>query len=129
MRDDGKRLWREIGKFLDEEEADLDAHELLLVAELCRSADRLATIREALEAVAPAEAAWTRLASEERQRGLAMARLVSSIGLPTGLVDEDGKGATPRSRRAQKAAADRWEPTRDIREARDVRRSRMRGSA
>ena len=105
---DGRTLWAAVHRWLDDQDADLDPHERVLVAELARSADRLASIRRALTAIDPTEAAWGRLASEERQRGLAMARLISSIGFPTGLVDDTGVGATPRSRRAQTAAQRRW---------------------
>jgi len=105
---DGRNLWAAVAAWLDDQDADLDPHERVLAVELCRSADRLASIRRALAAIDPTEAAWARLASEERQRGLAMARLISAIGFPTGLADEAGVGATPRSRRAQTAAQRRW---------------------
>jgi len=104
----GQALWLAVAGWLTEQQAALDPHERALVAELCRTADRLATIRGALRTVEPTEPAWARLASEERQRGLAMTRLISAAGLPTGLIDENGNGDTSKSRRAQKAARARW---------------------
>lgn len=124
---DGRRLWGQVQEWLaeqgpdDADGAELEPHEVVLVAEMCRTADRLATIRGALARVDPTEAAWTRLASEERQRGLAMSRLISAVGFPTGLVDDDAKGSTPRSRRAQTAAQERWrERTQEARRRRST---------
>jgi len=121
LGDAGRRLWRHLARWLDEQEAELEPHERLLAVELCVSADRLATIRDALGRLDPSAAAWSRLASEERQRGLAMARLVSSIGFPTGLADVDGRGDTPRSRRARTAAQARWEASASVRRLREAR--------
>jgi hypothetical protein len=76
----------------------------------------MGAIRRALVGLDPREPAWTRLAAEERQQRLAYGRQVSSLGFPSGVVDDGrparpAKGATPRSRRAQNAARSRWEMT------------------
>lgn len=121
---DGRSLWGRITSWLDERNLILDPHEELLVVEMCRTADRLAALRRTLAAVrSPTNPDWTRLASEERQQRLAHGLLVSALGLPSGAVDDAppavagaGRAAerTPRSRRAQNAAAtrradaDRW---------------------
>lgn len=111
---DGRGLHRRIAAWLVDLDLVLDPHEEALVGELCRTADRLATLRVALAAVDPGvdSVGWCRLSSEERQRGLAMARLISSLGLPSGVADDQpgaaAAGRTPRSRRAQKAAGARW---------------------
>lgn len=91
-----------------------DPHELTLVYEMARSVDRMAQIRAALARLDPAteSPAWVRLCSEERQLRLAYGRHMSTLALPTGVVDPEqggaAKGRTPRSRRAQKAARARW---------------------
>jgi hypothetical protein len=110
---EGRALFRRIETWRKAERLALDPHEVPQVAELCRCVDRMAAIRRALVGLDPREPAWTRLAAEERQQRLAYGRQVSSLGFPSGVV-EDGrparpaKGSTPRSRRAQKAAASRW---------------------
>jgi hypothetical protein len=122
---EGRALFRRIERWRAEQDLHLDPHEVPQVAELARTVDRLATCRAALERLDPATPAWCRLASEERQQRLAYGRQVSSLGFPSGVVDDGASvGNTPRSRRAQKAAAARWEPTADIREA---RKARLRG--
>ena len=114
LADDGRRLWRSIHAWLREQGLTLDPHEAPLVAELARTVDRLSSARTALANVHPADPAWVRIASEERQQRLAYGRLVSALGLPSGVVPDAGEsngkivGLSPRSRRAQKAAETRW---------------------
>jgi hypothetical protein len=63
---DGRALWRRIEAWRVEEGLVWDPHEVPQVAELCRTTDRLSTIRAALVELDPTDTAWTRLASEER---------------------------------------------------------------
>lgn len=111
---DGSRLWRRVVAWLSEHPAgsiELDPHERELLGEACRIADRLGSIREALDGADFTDAASMRLLSEERQQRLALANLLTSkLGFPTGMPQETGqkKGRTPRSRRAQTAAHARW---------------------
>lgn len=109
----GRALWRQIAAWLREHDLILDPHERPLVEELCRTVDRLATLRAALATFEPADKEWTKLAGEERQQRLAYGRLVSALGLPSGVIPETAGtdrvvGLSPRSRRAQKAARARW---------------------
>jgi hypothetical protein len=111
---DGRALWRRIHEWLRDVGLALDPHETPLVAELARTVDRLAAARGALATIHPADPAWTRVAGEERQQRLAYARVVSALGLPSGVVPDAADvgakvvGLSPRSRRAQKAARARW---------------------
>jgi hypothetical protein len=111
---DGRTLFQRIEAWRKAERLVLDPHESPQIAELCRTLDRLAAIRGALADLSPVEAAWVRLAAEERQQRLAYGRQVSSLGFPSGVVDAPTRparpptGSTPRSRRAQKAAQSRW---------------------
>jgi hypothetical protein len=109
----GRLLWRRIAAWLAEQHLVLDPHEQPLVDELARTADLLATLREALAAQDVQSPAWTRLAGEERQQRLAYGRLVSAIGLPTGVVPDAAagpqlRGLSATSRRGMKAARARW---------------------
>jgi hypothetical protein len=111
---DGRALWCSIGEYLEREHLTLDAHEEPLVVELCRTVDRIATCRAALTALEPTEAAWTRLASEERQQRLAYGRIIGTLGWPTGIVEQPADaprsiGLSPASRRGTKAARSRWD--------------------
>lgn len=107
---DGRGLYAAVGAWLDAEGFDLDPHEAPQVAELARTVDRLAACRTALDALDVGSPAWVRVVAEERQQRLAYGRQVSSLGFPSGVVADTPttKGTTPRSRRAQKAAAARW---------------------
>lgn len=111
---EGRALFRRIEAWRVEHHLLLDPHEEPQVAELCRTVDRLAAIRGALGAVEVTDPVWARLASEERQQRLAYGRQVSALGFPSGVVGDasvvtrPAPGSTPRSRRAQKAAASRW---------------------
>jgi len=102
----GRALLRAVNLFLDEELLDLVAHEIAVLHEACRVADRLEQLRAALDGADLADPATVRLLAEERQQRLALANLlVTKLGLPTGLADA---GSTPQSRRAAKAANTRW---------------------
>jgi hypothetical protein len=111
---EGQALWWQIERWRKVERLTFDPHEAPMVDELARTMDRLAVIRGALANLDPVDPAWVRLAAEERQQRLAYGRQVSSLGFPSGVVDEPvrparpAKGSTPRSRRAQKAAQSRW---------------------
>jgi hypothetical protein len=111
---EGQALWWQIERWRKVERLTFDPHEAPMVDELARTMDRLAVIRGALANLDPVHPAWVRLAAEERQQRLAYGRQVSSLGFPSGVVDEPirparpAKGSTPRSRRAQKAAQSRW---------------------
>lgn len=110
----GGRLWRSVASWLDQHPAgsvQLDPHERELLAEACRIADRLGAMREVLDGADLTDAGTVRLLAEERQQRLALATvLVTKLGLPSGMPEEASpkKGATPRSRRAQRAATARW---------------------
>jgi hypothetical protein len=106
---ESRALFRRIEDWRKAHELVLDPHEVPQVVELCRTVDRLAAIRAALVDVDPLEPVWVRLAAEERQQRLAYGRQVSSLGFPSGLPSSDGKGRTPRSRRARHAAETRWQ--------------------
>ena len=106
---EGRRLWRSLEVWRAGERLVWDPHELVLVTELCRTADRLYAIREAIGSVDAREPSWVRLSSEERQLRLQFARTVSAIGLPSG-VPSEGTGGTAASRRGQAAARARWTP-------------------
>lgn len=106
LGDAGRELHRAVDAFLDEQHMLLDAHELAVLAEACRVADRLAQLRVAVDGLDLTKPAAVRLLSEERQqRGMLSNLLITKLGLPTGLADAPG---TPRARRAQTAANTRW---------------------
>lgn len=104
----GRKLWRDLEAWRAGVDLEWDPHEVILLAELCRTADRLASVREAIATVDATAPPWVRLSTEERQLRLQFARTTSSLGLPSGVPSDDGKGRSPRSRRAQKAAESRW---------------------
>lgn len=104
---DGRRLWRDIDRWRLEQDMVFEPYELVLVTELCRTCDRLASLRGALSRLDATDPAFVRVASEERQQRTAFGRLVSSAGLPTGVADGDDKGRTATSRRGQTAALSR----------------------
>lgn len=87
----GRRLWRSI---LDSYE--LDVHEMLMLAEACRVADRLDRLAEALDG-APltvenfkGDEVSQPLLVEARQQSLVFARLLASLRLPSG-EEEDSR--------------------------------------
>lgn len=106
----GRRLWSDVGAWLDDQDVTLDPHELALLRQMCVTADRLDWLRRTADAVTNLDERL-KVLREERQQATALARLVTASGLPTGLVDEsNGKpvGLSPTSRRAQRAARARW---------------------
>ena len=109
LRAAGRALLRGVAGYLDDEVLVLDAHEEAVLIEACRTADRLAQLRDALSGADLTEPATVRLLSEERQQRATLATLLlSKLGLPTGVAGVGGTGSTPRSRRAQTAARSRW---------------------
>lgn len=106
LLDTGRALWRDVtAKY------ELRADEVPLLAEMCRAVDRLAGIRAALVGQPLLVAGSTGqqrahpLLGEERATVLVLAKLQAQLGLP----DEVGQvGATPASRKAQRAANERW---------------------
>jgi len=95
----GKRLWDSV---LDEYE--LSEHELAVLRQACRQADRLEAIERALEG-APLTVRNVRgdltshpLLGESRQASALLARLIAALGLPSG-VQDDAPAAPQRSSR------------------------------
>lgn len=111
LGDAGRTVWRELHRWLQAQNVLLDPHEDMLLAELCRTSDRLQAIREAITGLRATSETFAKLAVEERQQRLALGRLVSALGLPTGLpATVDGGGySSPKARRAAKAARSRWD--------------------
>jgi hypothetical protein len=109
----GRAVLRAVGGWLEEQKLVLDPHELIVLHEACRVADRLAQLRSALDGRDLADAGAVRLLAEERQQRAALAGLlVSKLGLPTGAVAGDGQvgvaGSSPLSRRGLAGARARW---------------------
>ena len=118
----GRALWRSTVRWLAEQTATMEPHETVVLAEACRTADRLAALRAALTGVDLADPAAVRLLTEERLQRQALASLLCvRLGLPTGLSDSSEvarkgrksslKGTTSTSRRAVRAARARWGTT------------------
>lgn len=107
LRDAGAALWTAL-----QEGSEFEADEAHVLAELCRQVDRLATIREALDAApslmvigsAGQERAHPLLA-EERAARLVFAKLQAQLA---GARDAD-EYMTPSARRAALAARARWQ--------------------
>lgn len=104
---EGRALWDAMHAWAAAEEHPVRPHELPILAALCRTVDRLAHLRSEYE-YAKAVPVWTKLSSEERQLGLTYARLIGSLGWPTGPLSDSGDPSTSKSRRGKKAAAKRW---------------------
>ena len=110
----GKSLWRSVAAWLSEHPAGpvvLDPWERVILGECCLIADRIGQIREALDGADLTDPAVVRLLAEERQQRVALSTLlIVRLGFPSGMPQEVGakKGSSPRSRRAQRAAAARW---------------------
>jgi phage terminase small subunit len=90
----------------------LRSDELALLGEMCRTVDDLATMREALAADGALVTRGSRgqarahpLLGEMRASRLLLIRLASQLGLPD---DEEAPGSTPASRKAARAANERW---------------------
>ncbi|WP_134670312.1 MULTISPECIES: hypothetical protein [unclassified Amycolatopsis] len=105
----GRETWSAVTGFWHADGILPDPHELLLLAEAARCADRLELLRGL---IAEADAGNVgKLLSEERQtRALLAVILTTRLGLPTGLPVEDAphKQMTAASRRASVAARARW---------------------
>lgn len=107
VRAAGKALLRTIGGYLTEQGLVPEPHELIVLVEAARTADRLAQIRAALVGADLTDASTVRLITEERQQRTALAgMLLSKLGLATGVAG--GVGSTPMSRRGQSAVIHRW---------------------
>jgi hypothetical protein len=109
---EGRAVWRSIQDWLRESGLRLDPHEDVLLAEICRQVDRLASLRIALAETPTTDAGWVRMAGEERQGRVAYGRMLSQLGLATGSPDADGGenviGFSTASRHGAKAARARW---------------------
>ncbi|MCI0583165.1 MAG: hypothetical protein L0227_09800 [Chloroflexi bacterium] len=108
-RGPGRRLWRAIAAKYDP-----DLLETTVLAEACRTLDRLAELRELLERdglVVAGSKGQSRLhpaIAEERAARLALARLLGMLRLPGDAAAFDGQLASPRSAAASRAARTRW---------------------
>ncbi len=95
----GRRLWRSINEHLE-----LDAHEIVLLLEACRVADRLDALEARIASDGPLFAGRPHPALvEARQQQLVLARLIASLRLPNDL-------QAPKER--ERPAATRWGPRR-----------------
>jgi len=106
----GRAVLQAVSGFLTCERLTLDPHELIVLHEACRVADRLAELRDALAGADLHDPVSVRLLAEERQQRLALATLlVTKLGLPSGVAgDNPAVGMSPRSRRGQTGARARW---------------------
>ncbi|GAA0638682.1 hypothetical protein GCM10009547_48630 [Sporichthya brevicatena] len=107
----GRRLWEAVDAYLVREKLVLDEHEVVVLELAAATADRVDQLGQALTGMDIASnAAAVRLMAEERMQRKALAELLTTkLGLPSGIAAETkDTGRTPRSRRAQKAAAVRW---------------------
>lgn len=100
----GRRLWRSVVS-----EYDLCEHELALLAAACRTVDRLEDVATALESSelttrnARGDTVAHPLLVEQRQQGIALARLLASLRLPSG-ENEDHVLQRPQHRGAARGA-------------------------
>lgn len=89
LKASGRRLWRSVLA-----DFDLDGHELLLLLQACRCADRLDLLADEADAhpITVVNAKGDQVAhpaiTESRQQSLTLARLLASLRLPSGDVDE-----------------------------------------
>lgn len=104
LKAEGKRLWRDVvGDY------DLDEHELALLRAACRTVDRLEDVAVALETSeltannARGDLVAHPLLVEQRMQGIALARLLASLRLPTG-DDADGELSRPQRRGGARGA-------------------------
>lgn len=105
----GRALLRGVGAYFETEDLEPDEHEVIILVEAARTADRLEQLRRALADVDLTEPASVRLLAEERQQRAALAHLLTSkLGLPTGSPSTVVTGSTPASRGRQAAANARW---------------------
>lgn len=93
LRRSGRRLWREVV-----EAYDLDAHELALLLEMCRTADNLDELAAAVRAEgAVVDGRPHPALVEARQQRITYARLAAALRLPAG--DESDPSALRRPQR------------------------------
>lgn len=101
----GRALWREVAGAYD-----LDHHEIPILVEACRLADRAAELEAAIEAdglTVTGSAGQPRLnpaVAEVRQTRVALTRCLGAIAFP----GEDGIPQKAASRHGRKAAVARW---------------------
>lgn len=105
---EGRKIWRAVLA-----ELDLDAHEMSLLRSICRTADHLERISDALEGVPLVianrfgEPVSHPLQNEHRQQALTLARLIASLRLPAGLgesLTDDLEKRRPPNRSASRGA-------------------------
>lgn len=94
----GSQLWESVNEVLV-----LDAHEHLLLTELCRTADQLDELQKIVErdGVLSDSSQGVRAhpaLQELRQQRIAFARLITALGLPSGMkqAQSDTKRSKPR---------------------------------
>lgn len=101
----GKALWRSILADLE-----LDEHEMALLRSAARTADRLEDIADELTRSpltvtnAKGDEVAHPLLVEQRQQLAALARVLASLRLPSGLLGEDGELKRPQRRGAARGS-------------------------
>lgn len=104
LKTEGRRLWRSV---LDDLE--LDPHELALLRAACRTTDRLEDLAVAMEGApltvtnARGDEVASPLLVEHRNQTAALAKVLASLRLPSGLAS-DGELVRPQRRGAARAA-------------------------
>ena len=85
---------------------EFDAHEVELVAELCRAFDVLEGLEDVVrrDGLLAADGRVAPAVVEARQQRLLVTKLVGALRLP----DESGEALSPKSARAKRAAESRW---------------------
>ncbi|ORV07918.1 P27 family phage terminase small subunit [Mycobacterium celatum] len=88
LRAAGKRLWRSVTR-----DFDLDDHEAMLLREACRTVDQLDDLQAEVDAngavVESSQGVRVHPAVvEARQQRLVLAKIMSALGLPKGVVGE-----------------------------------------
>lgn len=102
----GKSLWKRLVT-----EFEFGPHELAVLEVACRQADDVATLEKLIKDQGPIVAGsqgqprLNAALTEVRQGRLALGRLLDSLRLP---LEDEAKGMTPSSRKAQRAAEVRW---------------------
>lgn len=91
----GRRQWLEIL-----ERYEFEAHELLVLAQICSTVDRLDALAAAVadRGVLEQSSQGLRaspLLAEERQQRVLLAKLITALGLPLGNIEGAEKGAAP----------------------------------
>ena len=93
----GRRLWKSVT-----DDFDLEGHEKLLLTEVCRTADLCDDL-----AARAAKTGGAKFLVELRQQRLTLARLMSAMKLPSGVVEEKAPPSPIRNRAANKPKAQR----------------------